>query len=95
MESHLHALGGHVTRRMQCVHRLGVQKTLGVVVSHYRVNLGALPTGYIIPEGLDDDGAEVEMNRVDALPAPVADVLADDIMEILLPDAAPADLRKP
>jgi hypothetical protein len=47
---------------------LGVQKTLGVVVSHYRVNLGALSTGYIIPEGLDNDGDEVEMNRVDLPP---------------------------
>jgi hypothetical protein len=54
---------------MQRALRLGVQKTLGVVVLHYRVNLGALSTSYIIPEGLDDDGAEVEMNRVDALAA--------------------------
>jgi hypothetical protein len=62
---------------------------------HYRVNLGALSTGYIIPEGLDDDGAEVEMNRVDALTAPAADILADEFMEILFPNTAPAGPLEP
>jgi hypothetical protein len=66
-----------------------------VVVSHYRVNLRAPSTGYIIPEGLDDDGADVEMNRVDALAAPAAGILADDFMEILFPDAPPADPLEP
>jgi hypothetical protein len=40
------------------------------VQSHYRVNLGVLSTGYIVPDGLDDDGAEAEINCVDALAAP-------------------------
>jgi hypothetical protein len=26
-----------------------------VVASHYRVNLGAISTGYVIPEGLNDE----------------------------------------
>jgi hypothetical protein len=30
----------------------GVQKALGVVVSHYRVNLGAISTGYVVPIGV-------------------------------------------
>jgi hypothetical protein len=34
---------------------LGVQKALGVVESHYWVNLGAISTGYVIPLGLDDE----------------------------------------
>jgi hypothetical protein len=55
---------------------LGVQKALGVVASHYRVNLEAISTGYIIPEGLDD---EFEMNRVDTLATPAANVLVEDI----------------
>jgi hypothetical protein len=70
--------------------RLGIQKTLGLVQSHYRVNLTALATGYIIADGLDDDTAEAEANRLNALAAPAADVLADDFMEILFPDAPPA-----
>jgi hypothetical protein len=66
---------------------LGVQKALGVVVSHYRVNLGAISIVYVIPVGIDD---EVEMNRVDTLAAPAADVHAEDFMEFLFPDAPPA-----
>jgi hypothetical protein len=63
---------------------LGVQKALGVVVSHYRVNLRAISTGYVVPVGVDD---EVEMNRVDTLAAPAVNVLAEDFMEFLYPDA--------
>jgi hypothetical protein len=66
---------------------LGVQKALGVVVSHYRVNLRAISTGYVVPVGVDN---EVEMNRVDTLVAPAADVLAEDFMEFLFSDAPPA-----
>jgi hypothetical protein len=66
---------------------LGFQKALGVVALHYRVNLGANPTGYVVPVGTDD---KVEMNRMDTLTAPVANVLTEDFMEFLFPDAPPA-----
>jgi hypothetical protein len=79
-------MGGHVTRHMRHALHLGVQKALGVVASHYRVNLGAISTGYVIPEGLDD---EVEMNCVDALATRAANVLAEDFMEFLFPGAPP------
>jgi hypothetical protein len=75
--------------------RLGIQKTLGVVQSHYRVNLAALAMGYIIADGLDDDAAEAEANRLDMLAAPAADLLADDFAEILFPDAPPAGPLEP
>jgi hypothetical protein len=71
---------------------LGVQKALGVVVSHYRVNLGAISTGYVILASVD---YEVAMNRVDALAAPAANVLAEDFMEFLFPDAPPAGGPEP
>jgi hypothetical protein len=71
LASCLHALGGHVTQRMRRSLHLGVQKALGVVVSHYRVNLGVISTGYVVPVGVDD---EVEMNRVDTLAAPTANI---------------------
>jgi hypothetical protein len=58
-----------------------------MVVSHYRVNHGAIFTGYVVPAGVDD---EVEMNRVDALTIPAANVLAEDFTEFLFPDAPPA-----
>jgi hypothetical protein len=68
--------------------RLGVQKALGVVRSHYEVNFEAVAEGYIIPEGVED---EVAMERVDALAADAADVLAEAFEEFLFPDAADAD----
>jgi hypothetical protein len=80
---------------MQGVLRLGVQKTLGVVQSYYRVNLGVLAIGYIVPDGLDDDGAEAEVNCLDTLAAPAADILADDFMEILFPDVPSAGPLEP
>jgi hypothetical protein len=87
MASRLRALGGHVTQRMCRALHLGVQKALGVVVSHYRVNLGVISIGYVVPIGVDD---EVEMNRVDTLSAPVAGVLVEDFMEFLFSDPPPA-----
>jgi stage V sporulation protein SpoVS len=92
MASHLRALGGHVTRCMRRALHLEVQKALGVVASHYRVNLGAISTGYVVPEGLDE---EVEMSRVNALAALTANVLAEDFMEFLFSDAPPAGGLEP
>jgi hypothetical protein len=92
MASHLRALVRHITQRMRRVLHLGVQKALGVVVSHYRVNLGAISTGYVVPAGVDD---EVEMNRVDTLAAPAANVLMENFMVFLFPDAPPASGPEP
>jgi hypothetical protein len=66
---------------------LGVEKVLGVVASHYQVDLEAVSTGYVFPVGVDD---EVVMNRVDALAAPAADILAEDFTDFLFPDAPAA-----
>jgi hypothetical protein len=70
---------------------LGVQKALGVVASHYRVDLEAISTGYVVPVGVDD---EVEMNHVDTLAAPATNILPEDLMEFLFPDAPPAGGRE-
>jgi hypothetical protein len=66
-----------------------------VVQSHYRVNLAALATSYIVVDNLNDDGAEAEVNRLDMLAAPAADILADDFAEILFPDAPPTGHLEP
>jgi hypothetical protein len=87
MVSHLRAHSRHVTQRMRRTHHLGVQKALGVVSSHYQVDLEAVSTGYVIPVGVND---EVAMNRADALAASAADVLAENFMVFLFPDAPPA-----
>jgi hypothetical protein len=63
---------------------LGIKKALGVVRSHYEVNLEAMASGYVVPEGVED---EVAMEHVDALAADAAETLTEDFMEFLFPDA--------
>jgi hypothetical protein len=67
---------------------LGVQKALGVVRSHYEVNFEAVVSGYVVPEGVED---EVAMDHADALAADTAETLTKDFMEFLFPDVADAD----
>jgi hypothetical protein len=63
--SRLRALGGHVSRRMHRALHLGVQKALSVVRYQYEVNFEAVASGYVVPEGIED---EVAIEHVDALP---------------------------
>jgi hypothetical protein len=67
---------------------LGVQKALGVVRSHYEVNFQAVASGYVVPEGIED---EAVMEHADALAANAAETLTEDFMEFLFSDAADAD----
>jgi hypothetical protein len=87
MARRLRTLNRHVTQRMRRDLHLGFQKALGVVASHYEVDLEAISTGYVVPVSVDD---EVAMNRVDELAAPAANVLAEDFMDFLFSDAPPA-----
>jgi hypothetical protein len=59
-----------------------------VVRSHYEVNFEAMASGYVIPEGVED---EVAMEQVDALAADAAETLTEDFLEFLFPDATDAD----
>jgi hypothetical protein len=68
--------------------RLGVQKALGVIRSHYEVNFDAVAEGYIVQEGVEDEAA---MEHMDALAADAAGMLAEAFEEFLFPDAADAD----
>jgi hypothetical protein len=63
---------------------LGVKKALGVVASHYQVDIEAVSSSYVIPVGVVDEEA---MNRADALAATAADMLAEDFADFLFPDA--------
>jgi hypothetical protein len=87
LASRLRALSGHVSRRMRRALHLGVQKALSVVRSHYEVNFEAVASGYVVPEGVED---EVKMEHVDALAADAAETLTVDFMEFLFPDAPDA-----
>jgi hypothetical protein len=88
LASRLRALGGHISRRMCRVLHLGVQKALGVVQSHYEVNFKAVASGYVVPEGVEDEAA---MEQADALAADAAKVLIEAFAEFLFLDAADAD----
>jgi hypothetical protein len=88
LDSRLCALGGHVSGRMSRALRVGIQKALGVVRSHYEVNFEAVAEGYVIPEGVEDEAA---MERVDAQAADAAEALAEAFEEFLFPDTADAD----
>jgi hypothetical protein len=88
LASRLRALGGHVSRRMRRALHLGVQKALGIVRSHYEVNLEAVASGYVVPEGVED---EETMEHAEALAADAAETLTEAFVEFLFPDAADAD----
>jgi hypothetical protein len=88
LANRLRALGGHVSRRMRRALHLGVQKALGVVRSRYEVNLEVVASGYVVPEGVEDEAA---MEQADALVADAAEALTEAFAEFLFPDAADAD----
>jgi hypothetical protein len=48
------------------------------------VNFEAVASGYVVPEGVED---EVAMEHVDALVVDAAKTLTGDFMEFLFPDA--------
>jgi hypothetical protein len=66
---------------------LGVPKALSVVGSHYQVNFEAVASGYVVPEGIED---EVVMERVDALAAAATETLAEDFEDFLFSNAPDA-----
>jgi hypothetical protein len=84
LASRLRILSGHVSRHMRRALHLGIQKALGVVRTHYEVNFEAVASGYVVPEGVEDEAA---MEQANALAADAAEAFA----EFLFPDAADAD----
>jgi hypothetical protein len=72
---------------MRCTLHLGVKKALGMVRSHYEVNLEAVASGYVVPEGIED---EVAMERADALATAAVEMLAEDFKDFLFPDTPDA-----
>jgi hypothetical protein len=52
------------------------------------VNFEAVASGYVVPEGVED---EVAMEQADALAADAAEALTEAFTDFLFPDAAYAD----
>ena len=87
LTSRLRSLGDRVAERLEGALRLGVQKTLGVVSTHYIVDFDQLVTGYIIPDG-DDDAKICAMEQADAGAEGAATTLAGLLECDLFPETA-------
>ena len=87
LASRLRSLGDRVAERLRGALRLGVQKALGVVSTHYVVDFEQLATGYIVPDG-DDDAKVDAMEQADAGAEGAASTLAGLFKGDLFPDAA-------
>ena len=75
-----------MAKRLKGALCLGVQKALGIVSTHYIVDIEQLATGYIIPDG-DDDAKVDAMEQADAAAEGAAFVLAELFESELLPGA--------
>ena len=64
-----------MTEQLKGALRLGIQKALGVVSTHYIIDLEQLATGYVIPDG-DDDAKIDPMDQADAGAEGTASTLA-------------------
>ena len=76
-----------MTKRFKGALRLGVQKALGVVSTHYVMDFEHLATGYIIPDGDDDAKIEV-MEQADTGAKSATTTLEGLFDSDLFPDAA-------
>ena len=86
LASRLRSLGDRVAERLKGALCLGVQKALGVVSTHYVINLDQLATGYIVPDG-DDDAKVDAMEQADAGAEDATSPSAELFEGELLPDA--------
>ena len=86
LASRLRSLGGRVAERLKGALRLGVQKALGMVSTHYIVDLEQLATSYIVPDG-DDDAKVDAIEQADIGSEDAASALAGLFEGELLPDA--------
>lgn len=80
--SRLHALSGRVTSRLKGVLFLDVKKTLGVVSTHYLLDMARLrEEGYVIPPELAED------EEFDAAAEETAKTFSEFFHGDLFPDA--------
>ena len=85
--SRLRSLGGQVAKRLKSVFRLGVQRTLGVVSTHYIMDLEKVATGYVVAPGVEGDDAVAAMEQADATVEGAASALSVLLEGDLLPNA--------
>ena len=85
--SRLQSLGSQVAEHLKSAFRLGVQRTLGVVSTHYVMDLERVVTGYVVTPGVEGDDAVTAMEQADAAIEGVASALSEQLEGDLLPNA--------
>jgi len=80
-------LSGRVTQHLKDAFRLGVQKALGVVSTHYVLDLELVAMGYVVVPGVEGDAAVAAMDQADAAVEGAACSLSVLLEGDLLPDA--------
>ncbi|CAO2148208.1 unnamed protein product [Urochloa humidicola] len=87
LASRLRSLGGCVAERLKGAFRFGIQKTLGVISTHFIVQLDALTSGYVVAEDLGNNAALAVVEQADAAVEGPAAVLSAMFEDELFPDA--------
>ena len=85
--SRMRSLSGQVAERLKSAFHLGVQRTLGVVSTHYVMNIEQVATGYVVTPGVDGDAEVAAMEQADTAVEGAASVLSVLLEGDLLPDA--------
>jgi hypothetical protein len=85
--SRLRSLGGQVAEHLKSAFCLGVQRTLGVVSTHYVMDLERVATGYVVALGIEGDDAVAAMEQADTTVEGAASTLSVLLERDLLPDA--------
>ena len=84
--SRLRSLGSQVAEHLKSAFRLGVQRTLGVVSTHYVMDLERVATGYVVAPGVEGDDAVAAMEQADATIEGTTSTLSVLLEGDLLPD---------
>ena len=92
--SRLRSLGSQVAERVKSALHLGVQRTLGVMSTHYIMDLERVATGYVVTPGIEGDDTMAAMEQADAVEG--ATFALSVLLEgDLLPDAEDDDVEGP
>lgn len=64
LQSRVVALDGYICSQLRDIFHTGVKRALAVVSSHYALNLEAVSKGYALPDEVNDDQAEEEVQKL-------------------------------
>ena len=91
--SRLRYLSGRVTERLKDAFRLSIQKTLGVALTHYIMDLERVVTRYVVMPDIKGDDAVAAMEQAAAAVDGPASTLSELLEGDLLPDVEDATAK--